>query len=273
MEIILVLVALMFIYLISKSFMSYETKHENKNNQTNNKHESRNNRAKDWSKKDVPKEEEGPSSLEKEAGLIVALMSKVASADGKVCDIEKELIYNMLYDFSTNFMDQIAMQEILKNIFETEKNNVSNVSDIASQVFDITKYEYNKRVKILEYLFNLAFIDKNFSSKEESIIELIAESIKIKSKDYEKIFESFKNIYSNEIATMNINKTHAYEQLDLTPNATVSEIKKRYKTLIKRHHPDLVTGKGLGEEDVKKATIKLQEINEAYEIVKKDKGI
>jgi DnaJ like chaperone protein len=271
MEMILVFVALMFVYLISKSFMSYEAKGDKTQAKKNEKHQSSS--TDPWKKPATIVEDDTPSPIEIEAGLIVALMSKVASADGKVCDIEKELISNMLYDFASNFMDHKRVHEILKEIFEAEKNNLSNVSKIATQVFETTKYEYNKRIKILEYLLNLAFIDKNFSSAEQDTIELIAEVLKIKDVDFNRIFDTFNEMYANEISAMSSTLEEAYKTLSIDSDNKNADIKKRYRELIKRHHPDLATGKGLGDEDVKKATIKIQEINEAYEVIKKDRGI
>jgi len=52
----------------------------------------------------------------------------------------------------------------------------------------------------------------------------------------------------------------------------MKDIKKAYRKLVKDNHPDIITGRGLGEDEIQKATIRLQEINSAYELIKKQKN-
>jgi len=60
-----------------------------------------------------------------------------------------------------------------------------------------------------------------------------------------------------------------YETLEIKDNASEAEIKKAYRKLIKEYHPDIIKSQNKGEEYLKEATRKTQEINEAYEIIKK----
>ena len=63
-------------------------------------------------------------------------------------------------------------------------------------------------------------------------------------------------------------KRDPYEILGLSKDATFSEIKKKYRELVKKYHPDILMGKGADEEIIQEGTKKLQEINEAYKILK-----
>ena len=51
------------------------------------------------------------------------------------------------------------------------------------------------------------------------------------------------------------------------------QLKKNYRNLVKKYHPDIITGQGASQNIIDEATTKLQEINEAYEIIKKQRGI
>ena len=55
------------------------------------------------------------------------------------------------------------------------------------------------------------------------------------------------------------------------PAATDEEVKKAYREMAKKNHPDLVSN--LGEEVHQAAEKKFQEINEAYELIKKQRGM
>ena len=67
-------------------------------------------------------------------------------------------------------------------------------------------------------------------------------------------------------------KRDPYEILGLSKDATFSEIKKKYRELVKKYHPDILMGKGADEEIIQEGTKRLQEINEAYKILKKRFG-
>ena len=67
-------------------------------------------------------------------------------------------------------------------------------------------------------------------------------------------------------------KRDPYEILGLSKDATFSEIKKKYRELVKKYHPDILMGKGADEEIIQEGTKKLQEINEAYKILKERFG-
>ncbi|MCD4681599.1 MAG: DnaJ domain-containing protein, partial [Bacteroidales bacterium] len=63
----------------------------------------------------------------------------------------------------------------------------------------------------------------------------------------------------------------AFKVLEITPNATDEERKKAYRKMAVKYHPDKVSH--LGTEIQKSAKEKFQEVNTAYEIIKKQRGI
>ena len=67
-------------------------------------------------------------------------------------------------------------------------------------------------------------------------------------------------------------KKDPYEILGLSKDATFNEIKKKYRELVKKYHPDILMGKGADEEIIQEGTKRLQEINEAYKILKERFG-
>ena len=60
--------------------------------------------------------------------------------------------------------------------------------------------------------------------------------------------------------------------LGVSKNASFDEIKKKYRELVKKYHPDILMGKGADDEIIQEGTKKLQEINKAYEILKEKFG-
>ena len=125
----------------------------------------------------------------------------------------------------------------------------------------------------MESLLNLAFIDKDFSDAEKMITEDISNALKIKIEDYDNLINTFQAFYAQQASNKAISLEKAYEILESKPSDDAITLKKNYRSLVKKHHPDIISGQGAAQNIIDEATRKLQEINEAYELIKKDKGL
>ena len=99
--------------------------------------------------------------------------------------------------------------------------------------------------------------------------------MRIKAADYEKLQQRFREYYTGDSFRHDTESTslqQAYALFDLPENASFSDVKRRYRELVKEHHPDIIRGKGLGEEYVRQATAKLQAINHAYRLIREKSG-
>ena len=251
MEIIVILVVIAILFFIGKNYKTEEFKNINL-------------KRKDKFEGDL---------LNHEAGLLVALMAKVAKADGKVCELEAELLKHTFNDISSHFENSEEIRDKLKLLYAKEKQNFDNMISICEKLYSLTINDYNKRAKIMEYLLNLAFIDKEFSDTEKMITEDISNALKIKKEDFERLIATFKAFYTQQAASKAISLEKAYEVLQSNVNDDNATLKKNYRNLVKKHHPDIISGQGAAQNIIDEATKKLQEINEAYEIIKKDRGI
>ncbi|HTA28172.1 MAG TPA: DnaJ domain-containing protein, partial [Bacteroidia bacterium] len=126
------------------------------------------------------------------------------------------------------------------------------------------KMNYQTRVQLLHYLFGIAYADGNFSSPEQSVLNRIAIYLRISPTDYNAIASMFSGV---KTAPAN---NRMYETLGVERNANEEEIKKAYRQMALKYHPDRVTH--LGEDARNAAEEKFKKIQEAYEAIKKDKG-
>jgi len=204
-----------------------------------------------------------------EAGLLVALMAKVAKADGKVCELEAELLSLTFTDISKVFENSEEIRERLKVIYKKEMETFDNTLVISKKYFELTKRDYMKRLKVLEYLLNLAFIDNEFSKAEFMITEDIANALEIKKADFEAMIAQFEQFYARMSSQKKLTLSRAYEVLGLSEGSDFSTVKSTYRKLVREHHPDILMGQGKDQSIIDAATTKLQEINEAYELIKK----
>ena len=113
--------------------------------------------------------------------------------------------------------------------------------------------------KAIKNIINI-FLNIYFTFSINSLlISIIAKYMGISSSD----FQSIKAMFVQQVDS-------AYKILGIDSNATDDEVKKAYREMAKKYHPDKVAY--LGEDVRKSAEQKLQEVNEAYEKIKKQRG-
>ena len=121
---------------------------------------------------------------------------------------------------------------------------------------------YSSKLELLHLLFDIAYADDEIHSSELNAIKRIAEIFRIDRLD----FESLNAPYMKQV-----DRDWAYKSLEIEATATDEEIKKAYRRMAMKYHPDKVHD--LGEDVKKSATEKFRSINEAYESLKKQRGI
>lgn len=204
-----------------------------------------------------------------EFGVIAALMAKMASADGKVCELEEQLVKNMLDDLSKEFRDTAKAKEILSELFEREEQSPEGVELLALEFTRLTKGEYKKRLKLVEFLLTLAYADGALSEGEREIIIDIAAYLELDNEDFNRIYDEFELYFASRITKEKMDREEALKLFGLSEEEAKGEtLKRRYRELVKEHHPDIIQGKGMDKNFIEAATKKLQEINEAYEILR-----
>ena len=206
-----------------------------------------------------------------EAGLLIAMLAKVAKADGNVSELEAEILSNTFTDISNHFENTEEVRSQLKSIYTKEMNSFDNTVAVATKYYNLTKHEYQKRLKVMEYLLNLAFIDNDFSKAEFMITEDIANTLQIKKSDFENLIATFEQYYAQKQNSKELSIEKSCDILGVYITDDMAIIKKKYRDLVKKNHPDIITGQGASQSIIDEATAKLQVINEAYEIIKKEK--
>jgi DnaJ like chaperone protein len=186
---------------------------------------------------------------------LLVLMACIMKADGRIMKAELAVAKKFLV---ANFGEQGALEalQILKNLLEQPIDE----EQVAMQVNQYMNY--SSKLELLHLLFQIAYADDDIHSEELAAIQRIANIFRIDRLD----FESLKAPYMKQV-----DRDWAYKALEIDPSATDDDVKKGYRKMAKKYHPDLVND--LGEEVKKSATEKFRSINEAYESLKKERGI
>ena len=203
-------------------------------------------------------------------GLFVALVAKVAKADGHVDALETQLVGIMFDDIAKVFPQPQETKDILKRIFNEEKDNHENIEQIAHTLAKALKGNKAQKEQFMGFLIQLAFADGEVTHSEENILAAIAEAFEFDPNKYHALFDQFEAMMKNVHPQATLDD--AYKILGVNKNDDMNTIKKAYRKLVKKYHPDIIKSQGKSEEYIKEATAKTQEINQAYEMIKKARG-
>lgn len=188
------------------------------------------------------------------ATMITALSAAMMKADGRPLKVELEYIKSF---FSRQFGPQF-----LNSHLKTLKHFLDSPSIPLDQICaDINlRTQLEVRIQLLHYLFGIANADGNIAEPEMQLLRRIAALLQIPASD----FESIKSMFYRDVNA-------DYHVLGIEPSASEEEIKKAYRQMAIRYHPDKVIH--MGEEYQKGAKEKFQKVQEAYENIKKARGI
>lgn len=183
---------------------------------------------------------------------LLVLSAGVMKSDNKIMKSELDYVKKfLLQQFGQAEAERqlIILRDLLKQDF-----------DVSKVAYQVRQYmEYPSRLQLLHFLFGLAAVDGSMHANEKNIIALISSAAGISDADF------------NSIQAMFVKDTgSAYKILEITPDASDEELKKAYRKMALKYHPDKVAH--LGDDVQKAANTKFQELNAAYEQLKKERG-
>ena len=211
-----------------------------------------------------------------EAKFLVSLLAKVAKSDGRVSELEARLITQVLDDLSQKVSGVSGVREYLKEVYNSQKENVDNAYETARNYKRTFNLNYDTCVARLTFFLNLAYIDGEFNKSEQDVIRNIAYGFGIDKETLDEIIYKFDSFYGSRFGADRdeiSQENDAFEVLGLSKNASLDEVKVRYKELVRQYHPDILMGRGESKEVIERSTKKLQEINEAYGRLKEKFGV
>lgn len=199
---------------------------------------------------------------------LTVLIASVMKADGNVTHSELDYVKKfLLRNYGEEKGKQLLL--ILRDLVKPEARY--DLDKICDQI----KYntDYTTRFHMVDFLFGIAAADGTYASEEDAVLRRIARRLGINQSDFISIYSRHVNggyggyssggNSSNSSSYSSNTRIDPYEVLGVNPTATNDEIKKAYRRLAMKYHPDKV--EGMGEEVKKQSEEQFRKINEAYE--------
>ncbi|MDG1477514.1 MAG: TerB family tellurite resistance protein [Vicingaceae bacterium] len=186
------------------------------------------------------------------ASLLV-LVAAVMKADGKVLKSELEFVrrfFNKQFGSERTKQHMLVLRELLKKDIPLQ--------EVCLQIKTYTMYP--ARLQLMHLLFGIAAVDNHVHQSELRVIQEIASNLSIRHAD----FNSIKAMFVKEV-------DGDYKILEIEKTATNDEVKKAYRKMAVKYHPDKVSH--MGEEYKESAKQKFQKMKDAYDNIKKQRGM
>lgn len=223
-----------------------------------------------------------------------SIMGHLAKADGQVTEQELN-IARLLMDEMRLSKDQ---KTLAKQLFNQGKQPLFNLREVLDKLKRTCKDNRDLLKLFLDIQYRAALTD-GLNTKKIQLLDVIFSTLDFAPlhRQY-RFYEDFGKSYTYEQANSNeqqsqhqysssesyssynrynyqstrTNLDYAYALLEISPNASKQEVKRAYRRLLSRNHPDKLIAQGLPQEMIKMANEKTQKIVKAYELICSNKG-
>ena len=194
------------------------------------------------------------------------VMGKLAKSDGAVSEAEIEMAEAVIKKMGLTGRQR---REAIR-LFTQGKENQFNILEPLSRLRKAMGHHYRIGVLFVEIQLRAAYADGDLNSDEKGILARVCQQLKVSTAEFEdlrqKVLDELSGISRSAAETAGL--TQAYHLLGVTVDDTDMVVKKAYRKLISRHHPDKLMASGKPEHQVAQAIARAQEIQAAYDLVR-----
>ena len=184
---------------------------------------------------------------------VIVLSAKMAKADGKVT-VEEIKAFKEKINVPENEIKNVA------KLWDQAKKTTDGFEVYAKQVSDLLEKNSSVLEELLTLLIIIAQADGKITIPEIEYLKKVGDIFGFSNEEFERIYLSKSGIYSDP-----------YQILGVLQNAPIEEIKQKWKQLAINHHPDRLISQGIPEDLIQKNTSRLKEINNAWDIIQKQR--
>jgi|SaaInl8_200m_RNA_FD_contig_51_844180_length_1675_multi_6_in_0_out_0_3 DnaJ like chaperone protein len=213
---------------------------------------------------------------------IIGMLTKVAKSDGRIDEYEAAVIQNavdqIIEGLKSSGMDSIAIENYRKSLlktFNSAKDDSYGIVHYANKID--SKRDIDFMESIVGQLVMISFLE-GLTSRKEVMVHEAAQVLGVSRIFVETLIDTLKKNDEEETKQGHSyyqsgnSMKDPYEVLGVNRQDSFESIKKAYRKLVKKFHPDNIQSKGLDEEFMHFAKQRMQEINTAYETIKSQRS-
>ena len=207
------------------------------------------------------------------------VLGHLAKADGRICESEIAGTEKFMAELG---LTGNARKAAIEN-FKLGSNDDFDIDVSLRPLKEAIQGRADLQQIFMVYLINLAYADGDFHTQEEKVLEDVATALGFSRFMYSRLLGMVQaqmhfqqrhqgrsqGAYSAQSSANELE--NAYKALGVESSATDPEVKKAYRRLMSEYHPDKLAGQGVPDEMIKTATERSQEIQTAYEMIKKSR--
>ncbi len=211
-----------------------------------------------------------------------SVMGHIAKTDGRVSKSEIQMAKTLMREMGLNHAQQIDAQ----HLFNRGKKSDFSLND-AITILHEALHDNPELLKLfIDIQYRAAQIDGLSSQKQQALNAILTfMGFAPLHKQY-RFYEDYADYSTHQKSNRHYSSSssqqrdqaphrqllHAYALLEVEPTANKQEVKRAYRQLMSRNHPDKLMAKGLPEKMIKMANEKTQAISKAYEQICESKG-
>jgi DnaJ like chaperone protein len=188
-----------------------------------------------------------------------SMLAKLAKADGRISAEEIETIEHFMTQ-ELNLSPE--SKRYAAQVFQVAIDSPTPFHDFAVQFYNQFQHQPQLLDLMIDVLLRVSLADGTLSESEEDLIRSAARIFHFGEQKYKEL----KSRYAPDLERY-------YAILGADARASDEDIKKQYRKVVKEFHPDKIASKGLPEEFTKFAHDKFREIQEAYDVIKQERGL
>ena len=180
---------------------------------------------------------------------VIVLSAKMAKADGKVTEDEIRAFKEKI-NVPDNEIKNVA------KLWDQAKKTTDGFQIYARQIANLLEKNSSVLEELLKLLIIIALADGKITIPEIKYLKEVGNIFGFSEEDFERIYSSKSGVSSDP-----------YQILGVSRDASIDEIKQKWKQLAINHHPDRLISQGIPEDLIHKSTSRLKEINNAWDTI------
>ena len=203
---------------------------------------------------------------------IISMLTRIAKSDGVISELEADVIKDSITHFVSiaraEGLNTSQLLKLRKQLVQAHNKAKIVNTPIATYARQLVHYDFYMKEQVLQQLIFMASID-GYTKLKESLIFNAGEILGFHQTQIRRYINNILGVKQESPRE----DSNAYTTIGCKSSDDNTTIKKKYRELVKKYHPDFIQSKGQDESSVEFAKQKMQEINHAYNRIKRERGI